>query len=88
MKKSLLYLLIVMFAGQTFAQKTSVWKSVSKNETSKLLSVNKHKNTEGEKYYSLNTLALKQSLSRVSNVRTNSAGTIVSIPNLNGELEQ
>ena len=77
-----------MFAGQTFAQKTSVWKSVSKNETSKLLSVNKHKNTEGEKYYSLNTLALKQSLSRVSNVRTNTAGTIVSIPNLNGELEQ
>lgn len=88
MKKNLLYLLIVLFAINVNAQKSSFWKSVSLEETSKVSRNIEHKNTEGEKYYTLNTLELKQSLINVSNVHSKSAGTIVSLPNLNGELEQ
>lgn len=88
MKKTLLYLFTVFFACQINAQKLSVWKTASDNEASRLSRVIEHKNTDGEKYYTLNVLQMKQSLSEVSNVHSNTAGTIISIPNLNGDLEQ
>lgn len=88
MKKNLLYLLIILFTISVNAQKSTFWKSVSSNETLKISRNIEHKNTEGEKYYTLNTLELKQSLINVSNVHSKSTGTIVSIPNLNGAIEQ
>ena len=88
MKKNLLYLLFILFAGQLSAQKSSVWKSISTQETSKLSRKIEHKNTEGEKYYALNTSEMKQMLATTSVIRSSTTGTIVSIPNLNGQIEQ
>lgn len=88
MKKTLLYLLIGLFSGQIIAQKTSVWKSVSVSETSKLLPTNVHKNTSGEKYFTLDALQMKQNLALAKNVHSKNAGIVVTIPNLNGDLEQ
>lgn len=88
MSKKVLQLLLVLFAGQIVAQNSSAWKSVFKLETSKLSRNIEHKNTNGEMYFTLNTDVLKQTLQNVSNVLDNTSGTIISIPNLNGDLEQ
>ncbi|WP_339889274.1 reprolysin-like metallopeptidase [uncultured Flavobacterium sp.] len=88
MKKNLLYLLIAFVFGQVNAQKTSIWKVISSVETSNVSRKTAHKNTEGEKYYALNALQLKQTLTNASSIHSKNAGTLVSIPNLNGELEQ
>lgn len=88
MKKNLLFLLIVLIFGQVSAQKSSIWKSVSSESTSSITRKIEHQNTKGEKYYTLNTLGLKQSLSNASNIHSKTDGTIISIPNLKGEIEQ
>ena len=87
MKKILLYLLIAMTGLPVAAQK-SFWKEVSAGETSRLSRVIRHKNTDGEKYFSLNAEQIKQSLASVDKVSSNVAGVLVFIPNLNGQLEQ
>lgn len=88
MKKTLLFLLLTFSGLQLQAQKSSLWKTISEGETSRLSRVIEHKNTLGEKYYTLNVLQMKLTLASVSDVHSGNAGTIVSIPNLNGDLEQ
>lgn len=89
MKKRLLfYFLFVLFAIQINAQNTPLWKSVPVAQTSKMTRVIEHKNTTGERYYSLDVSQMKQALSTVAPVRSNKAGTVVSIPNFKGQLEQ
>lgn len=88
MKKKLLYLFIILFSINVNAQNSSVWKSISNHEISKLSRKIEHRNTDGEKYYTLNSLKMSQILSNTPAIRSNTSGIIVSIPNLNGKLEQ
>jgi hypothetical protein len=89
MKKHFLFYFFFAFCAiQINGQNSNFWKSVPLSKTSKMARVIEHKNTIGEKYYSLDVSLMKQSLSNTASVRSNKAGTIVSIPNFNGQLEQ
>ena len=87
-KRFLFYSFFALFAIQVNAQNSNLWKNVATSTTSKMARVIEHKNTVGEKYYSLDVVQMKQALSNTAPVRSNKAGTVVSIPNFKGQLEQ
>jgi hypothetical protein len=89
MKKHFLFYFFFAFCAiQINGQSSNFWKSVPLSQTTKMERVIEHKNTNGEKYYSLDVSQMKQSLSNTASVRSNKGGTIVSIPNFKGQIEQ
>jgi hypothetical protein len=88
MKKSILFLAILLSFGQMIAQKNSVWNAVGQDQISKLLKVRTDLNEEGGKYFSLNFTAFKQTLVNAKNKFSKQPGVEVEFPNKNGEIEK
>ena len=87
MKKTVLLFAIAMSFGQMVAQKKAVWHSLGAQPTSKIVRTRPNLNTEGELYFTADVNAFKQFLANTPAKFSATAGTIVSIPNLNGEIE-
>ncbi len=88
MKKLLLFLAFVLSFGQLLAQKSSVWHSISRSETSKLAKVRTDLKEEGELYFSLDAVAFKQTLVNAKDKFSKQPSVVVEFPNKNGEIEQ
>ena len=88
MKKPLLILALVLSFGQLLAQKSAVWHSVSRTQTSKLAKVRTDLNEERELYFSLDANAFKQTLVNAKDKFSKQPGVIVEFPNMNGEIEK
>ncbi len=88
MKKPLLILALVLSFGHLLAQKSAVWHSVSRSQTSKLVKVRTDLNEEGEHYFSLDANAFKQTLVNAKDKFSKQPGVEVEFPNMNGEIEK
>ena len=87
MKKLLLLILLTLSFGQIIAQTSSVWQVIDASRMSELKRNRANNVCEGELYFSINFNAFKQSLANAKDKFSNLPGVVVSIPNLDGQLE-
>ena len=88
MKKSILFLAILLTFGQMVAQKNSVWQKASASSTSRIARIQQNVNNEGEEYFTLDINAFKQPLVNAKDKLSKQPGVVVSFPSKNGGIEQ
>ncbi len=88
MKKTLLFLAILLLVGQANAQKGSVWHKASSITASKIARIQQNDNTEGENYFSIDLNAFKLTLVNAKEKFSSSKGVLIEFPNQDGEMEK
>ena len=87
MKKILLLIVLSFSFGQMMAQNNPLWQQ---REASRISEIKRNRTDnvcEGELYFSLNLNAFKQSLANATDKFSHLPGVIISLPNLDGQLE-
>lgn len=87
MKKILLLIVLSFSFGQMMAQNNSLWQQREASRISEIKRNRADNVCEGELYFSLNLNAFKQSLANATDKFSNLPGVIISLPNLDGQLE-
>ena len=87
MKKILLLIVLSFSFGQMMAQNNSLWQQRDASRITELKRNRTDNVCEGELFFSLNLNAFKQSLANATDKFSNLPGVIISLPNLDGQLE-
>ncbi|MES2412032.1 MAG: zinc-dependent metalloprotease family protein [Bacteroidota bacterium] len=88
MKKFLLLIVFILSVNFSFSQRNSSWKFFENNKAVTSEKIRKTAYSLNQKLLEFNAVQFKQSLVNVSQKSSGHAGTVIQLPNINGELEQ
>ena len=87
MKKIILFFAITINMISVFAQKNDVWKKINVDNIDQSLLIRKTSYSERQQFFQVNISLIKQQLLVVNSRNSGLAGTLITFPNSNGDLE-
>lgn len=88
MNKFILFLLITLCFSTIYAQNESSWQRMNDDKPNSFEKSSTKKDIKNQLLFRLDELALRQTLSKIHDKKTNKNGTEILIPNLNGIMEK
>ncbi|MDI1254956.1 MAG: zinc-dependent metalloprotease family protein [Flavobacterium sp.] len=88
MKKALLLLIVVFSFANVSAQKKAAWQKIDKQSVINLEKIRTTDYSTDEQFFQLNLQELRNSLVNVEDRLSGKNGVIISLPNIDGQMEQ